>query len=87
MNALIRDMNRESDWQELVEKVYTVVENQVDPAFCHKVAGSLGLGPRFNVVYNLIHIVILTTNNVNGYIKNHMNVKILFVFRNGFDLV
>ena len=53
MNALIRDMNRVSDWQELVENtVYTVVEDQVDPAFCHKVAGSLGLGPRFNVVYN-----------------------------------
>ena len=47
MNGLIRAMERDSDWLELVEKAFSLVESSVDSVFCHQVASNLGLGPNY----------------------------------------
>ena len=49
MNGLVRAMANEAGWQELVDKAYDVVKDQVDTVFCHTVAGHLGLGPKYQV--------------------------------------
>ena len=44
-------MGLESDWQEIVETSYAVVDQQIDPFFFDKVAENLGIKRDYKVIY------------------------------------
>ena len=53
-------MGLESDWQEIVETSYAVVDQQIDPFFFDKVAENLGIKRDYRVNHFLFHFVGLT---------------------------